>query len=139
MGMEMDKEECAIRDTYSHCTVTADLLWAYQTHPRGTIAPSAPQLVVDRTLHSDRVKRAIEQLSKVTDHERHCCSGCLVDGGWAQEHGTAVEQLKGEARQIIDQMAGQLYGPVLRTLAYFFRKATSLFCCFVFTPRSSVL
>jgi 1-acyl-sn-glycerol-3-phosphate acyltransferase/thioester reductase-like protein len=83
--------------------VTADLLWAYNRHPRG-ISPSAhaPQLIVDRTLHSDRVKNAIATLSA--------------------QHNVPVEKLRTEARQIMDQMAGQLYEPVIRTLAYFFRK-----------------
>lgn len=83
--------------------VTADLLWAYNTNPSGiTPQTSAPQAVVDRTLHSTRVKNAIQKL--------------------AAEHKQPVDQLKAEARQIMDQMAGQLYAPVIRTLAYFFRK-----------------
>ncbi len=83
--------------------VTADLLWAYNRHPDG-IAPvaAAPQTIVDRTLHSDRVKKAIATLSA--------------------QHNVPVEQLRTEARQIMDQMAGHLYEPVIRTMAYFFRK-----------------
>jgi 1-acyl-sn-glycerol-3-phosphate acyltransferase len=82
--------------------VTADLLWAYQTNARSTLAPLAPQLIVDRTLHSDRVRDAITHLSAA--------------------HNVSIDQLKLEARQIMEQMAGQLYGPLLRALAYFFRK-----------------
>merc|ERR1711991_794753 len=82
--------------------VTADMMWAYSNNPKGFGNVVAPQIIVDRTLHSDRVKNVMEALGK--------------------EHNIPVEQLKSEARLIMDQMAGQLFSPLIRTLAYFFRK-----------------
>ena len=83
--------------------VTNDIVWAYSNHPSGiTPSVSTPQTIVDRTMHSDRVRKVIAELSA--------------------EHNVSVTQLKAEAATIIDQMAGQLYEPVIRTMAYFFRK-----------------
>lgn len=82
--------------------ITADVMWAYSANPKGILTNVAPQTIVDRTLHSDRVKKVMEELSS--------------------KHNTPIGQLKAEAKQIMDQMAGQLFSPVIRTLAYFFRK-----------------